>query len=261
MKATLLALLTLGSLAMAAEPAETSTLVVDYSNLVDGKDETGIGNSDGVVFTLSDDASRFKFYEGSALTSTVTLQSIEIAEGNNSMTDANKISNKSAIITNSAGLVLGWSEHASTAHVHHQNDWGTAKYTRDFTTFSEFTSADWVSESITLSMDESYYVYFGTDEQMSALFQATRPAEIGGPATPVTISSDYYTQVRFTTAGKFSVDTAAEYGFISGASAAPNMKDYAPMMGITVQNNKVPEPTTGALSLLALAGLCIRRRK
>ena len=255
--------MTLGSLALAAEPATTSTVVVDYSNLVGGTDQTGVANSDGVVFTLSNDATRFKLYDGTALTSTVALQSIEIAAGHNNLTDANRISNKTAIVTDSNGLVLGWSQSKSTVNRAHDTDWGTKKYTRDFTTFSNFLAADGVSKAITLSTEESYYVYFGTDAQIYALFEATLPTEFGGPATPVTMTSDYFTQVRVTTSGKFDETTAEQYGFISGAPAAlnPNLKAYAPMMGVTVQNINVPEPTTGTLSLLALAGLCIRRRK
>lgn len=254
--------MTLGSLALAAEPATTSTVVVDYSNL-SGGDHTGIGNTDGVIFTLSNDATRFKLYDGTALTSTVALQSIEIAEGGDkgSMTDANKISTKTAIVTDSAGLVLGWSQSKSTVSRAHDTDWGTNKYTRNFTTFSNFMAADGVSEAITLSTGESYYVYFGTSEQVWALYEATLPKEFGGPATPVTMTSEYYTQVRVTTSGTFDEATAAQYSFINGAPAALNMKAYAPMMGVTVQNINVPEPTTGTLSLLALAGLCIRRRK
>lgn len=255
--------MTLGSLALAAEPATTSTVVVDYSNTVGEKEATGIANSDGVIFTLSNNASRFKLYDGTALTSTVALQSIEIAEGHNNMNDGNKISNKTAIVTDSDGLVLGWSQSKSTAYIHHADDWGTAKYTRNFTTFSNFWAADGVSEAITLSTGESYYVYFGTSEQVYSLYEATLPEVPGGPAKAVTMTSEYFTQVRVATPGKFDEATAEQYSFISGAPAAlnPNLKAYAPMMGVTVQNSKVPEPTTGTLSLLALAGLCIRRRK
>ena len=253
--------MTLGSLALAAEPTTTSTVVVDYSNTVGEKEATGIGNTDGVIFTLSNDASRFKLYDGTALTSTVALQSIEIAEGNSDMNDGNRISTKTAIVTDSAGLVLGWSQSKSTANIHHKNDWGTAQYTRNFTTFSNFMAADGVSEAITLSTGKSYYVYFGTTDQVWALYEATLSDVPGGPAKPVTITSEYFTKVRVTTPGKFDETTAEQYGFINGAPAALNMKAYAPMMGVTVQNINVPEPTTGTLSLLALAGLCIRRRK
>lgn len=247
---------------MAAEPATTSTVVVDYSHL-SGGDKTGNGNSDAVIFTLSNDATRFKLYDGTTLTSTVALQSIEIAAGGNSLTDVNRISNKTAIITNSAGLVLGWSTEKSTVNIHHKDDWGTAQYTRNFTTFTEFMAADGISEAITLNAGDSYYVYFGTETQAYNLWEATMPEELGEPAKPVIMTSEYYTQVRFTTSGMFDEDTAAEYSFINGAgtAATPSMKAYAPMMGVTVQNINVPEPTTGALSLLALAGLCIRRRK
>ena len=252
MKATLLALMTLGSLAMAAEEPQTLTIVPSTPPNAKG------GDYDAIVFTLTNGGSRTSVVGEAALTPTVILDSIQLAGRNE---DLGVLAGWCPIITDATETVIGFSMTPSTTvKTTHADDWGLA-YTRSWATLTGFANADLKSEvPLTLNLNQEYRLYLGTQDQVYDLFQA-----LFGPsyldADPVKITSAYYTSraIKVTTAGEYGEASAAELGFMNDGS--PVGPTWAPMMGITVQNNNVPEPTTGTLSLLALAGLCIRRRK
>ena len=261
MKATLLALLTLGSLALAAEEPKAITIVTDSTDHTSQKVECKAGNYDAIVFTLKNDASRFKSLDGTALTSTVSLSSLMIAADNNTA-----IADKSLIVTNASGLVLGFSNTPGTTSSQKGKDiWGDTglDYTRNFTTWSSIVDAADFSKPLTLSLDTQYCVYFATEDQIGELPDLLYGAAAGW-IDPVNVynytgEDALNTAVRLATIGEYNAGSAAEYTFKNGTSFPSQA--WAPYMGVTVQNINVPEPTTGTLSLLALAGLCIRRRK
>lgn len=260
MKATLLALLTLGSLAMAAEEPKAITIVTDSTDHTSQTVKCSAGDYDAVVFTLKNDASRFKSLDGTALTSTVTLTSLMIAADNNTA-----IADKSLIVTDNSGLVLGFSNEAGiTSQLKGKEIWGDTglDYTRNFTTWSSIVDAADFSKPLTLSLDTQYCVYFATEDQIGDLPDLLIGAAMGwiDPVNVLTYQGDpLYTRVRLATIGEYDAGSAAEYTFKNGTSFPSQA--WAPYMSVTVQHINVPEPTTGTLSLLALAGLCIRRRK
>ena len=242
--------MTLGSLAMAAEQALTLAPYATVSPVtsIDG------GNSDGLVFTLKSGSERTQILNNAVMPATgttVTLTSIEIA--NKSGQDGLK--NYAAVITDDSGKLLGWCLESTTKNVTHKDDWGL-DYTRNYTTYSDFSVFDEVTP-VTLTVGKEYHVYFAASSQQYDVWESY----LAGDGV---IATELYTKASFLTVnGKFDGSTAREYGFINGVGAAEtNMKTWAPALGVTISYTpQVPEPTTGTLSLLALAGLCIRRRK
>lgn len=252
MKATLIALITLGSLAMAAGEPQPLTIIPSVKGVQ-------VGNYDTIVFTLTNNGTRTTVLGGEQLTSTVTLDSIQLAGRDIQKTET--LANWCPVITDANGTVVGFSMTPSTtAAISHKNDWGW-DYQRSYCTLTGFANADLKSEvPLTLNLNQEYRLYLGTEAQVFELYQALYGVAILG-GDPVDISTEYYTPmaIKVTTAGQYGESSANEYGLMNnGSIVGPT---YAPLMGITVQNVNVPEPTTGTLSLLALAGLCIRRRK
>lgn len=248
MKKTLIALLALGSLTMAEEQALT---LAPYAEI--GVTSVGNGDSDGIVFTLKSTSVRTQILDDAIMPgvgTTVNLTSIEVAN----RTGQDSLKNYAAVITDASGNLLGWSPDSSTSSVSHKNDWGL-DYTRNYTTYSNFSAFDQVTP-VTLTVGQEYHVYFSAGNQQ---YDVVEEFFLGDGV----MKSGLYTQVGFLTVdGKHSADTARDYGFISGVGGASvNMAQWAPAMGVTVAYSNVPEPTTGTLSLLALAGLCARRRK
>ena len=255
MKATLLALLTLGSLAMAAEEPQTLTVIPTPPSPL----KVDKGSYDTIVFTLTDDGNRTKVLNGASFTSTVTLDSIKLAGQDTQKTDV--LANWHPVITDGEGTIVGLSMTASTTDKeNHKLDWGW-DYSRSYATFIDFVGAD-LTSPLTLSLDQEYRLYLGDSAQAMELYQALWGVARGFTTGPVVISPDYYTPgvIKVTTAGgTYNPDSSHEYGLMNNGGIAG--ASWAPLMGVTVENINVPEPTTGTLSLLALAGLCIRRRK
>lgn len=257
MKATLLAILTLGSLAMADQAV---TLVTYSKDVTSTSVQCKAGDYDDVVFTLSNDASRFRALEGGELTSTVTLSSLMIAAESDTA-----ISDKSVIITDASGLVLAFStEPVEHVKKHGGTIWGDdgLDYTRWFITWDSFFTADF-GTALTLNLDTQYKVFFATFDQVSDLANLLMgvPSGLVDPVNVYEYTGEkaLNTTVRLATIGEYDAGTVAEYTFEKAGTL--NALKWAPYMAVTVLNSNVPEPTTGTLSLLALAGLCIRRRK
>ena len=247
MKATLLAILTLGSLAM----ADQALTLAPYAEV--GSTGIGNGDSDGIVFTLKGASERTQILNDAVMPATgttVTLTSIEIA--NRSGNDSLK--NYAAVITDASGHILGWDADPVSSSKSHKPDW-ELDYTRNYVTYSDFYNPSEFGAPITLTVGEEYHIYFSAGDQQYDLWVESMGEGL--------MKSGLYTKVGFSTVdGKHDSATARDYGFINGVGAASvNMAQWAPAMGVTIAFSNVPEPTTGTLSLLALAGLCIRRRK
>ena len=249
MKATLLALLTLGSLAMADQAI---TLTPCYSDSIKTTNNFG---SQGIVFTLKTGAERYN--QVLPATGTVNLTSIEIAMSGNYTDAETKLSDKTLIVTDSTGVIVGFSAYGDTKTANHKEDWGW-NADRNFTTWSDFTRADMQEKPITLNMGDEYHLYFMKSEDVIDLWTVLAFSQ-----NPVNISTEDVTKsnARYTVVGNYSGASDREYGLVSDLQGTGTGTTWAPLMGVTVQNSNVPEPTTGTLSLLALAGLCIRRRK
>lgn len=250
MKATLLALLTLGSLAMAADI--TTTVAPQWKTGL----SVGAGSYTGISFILTPEAVRYSSLSDAVLPAVgtaVTLTNIEIANGTGGSDPLPK--NLLPVITDSEGYLVALAvENGSTVtrakNTYYGNHWD---YTRDFTTWSSYYDSNF-SSTITLKVGDQYNIYFMNGDQSYDLMEAIMTSQ----GQPVKVTEEYYqAKLRLATTGSYDSDTSSQYGFIGGTGAAP----FAPLMGVTVAYSNVPEPTTGTLSLLALAGLCIRRRK
>ncbi len=250
MKATLITLITLGSLAMAAEQALT---LAPYAHITPIT-PIGDGNSDGVVFTLKSGSERTQILNDAVMPATgttVTLTSIEIANRNGN----DSLKNYAAVITDASGHILGWDADPVSGSKSHKPDW-ELDYTRNYVTYSDFYNPSEFGAPITLTVGEEYHIYFSAGDQQYDLWEESMGEGL--------MKSGLYTKVGFASVGgTYENSTARDYGFINGTGAATvNMPGWAPALGVTIAYTpQVPEPTTGTLRLLALAGLCIRRRK
>ena len=253
--------MTLGSLAMAAE-SQILTVIPDHDVISTEKNDKG--SYDSVVFKLLNNGARTTVLSGDTLTSTVTLKSIEIA-GKDKDT---ALAGLCPILTEADGTIIAMSytKTAITSKTH-ASDWEWA-YTRPYVTLTDFMKPG--EDNIVLTLGKEYRIYLGSESQVYNVGEALMLAAMGMWQDPtVNINKPYeeeaaggfYTQKAFavTTIGVFDGASANEYGLMNGGSIPG--ETWAPLMGVTVENINVPEPTTGTLSLLALAGLCIRRRK
>ena len=235
MKATLLALLTLGSLTMAAEQA--LTLSTDFSK---GSSTGGDGYS-GIAFRLTPDTDR---YIGSNLLiedATYELTSITIQWRNDKA--STKIGDGvHLVVTDASDLeVLGISNNVS--------EW-------DEMTIGETTlinvATNTFEKSLSLSLDTSYYAFY------------VAHADIENVVLGQELSTQYLASVNLMAQGSSSTQVykGAAQDFTLTKSDKLDSTNFTPRGSLAiVKNSNVPEPTTGTLSLLALAGLCIRRRK
>ena len=78
----------------------------------------------------------------------------------------------------------------------------------------------------------------------------------------VTLASLYQTTTVNTT-GSYTLGANSTVTVTIDAAKAPNETDgfYVALQGGSISYQVTPEPTTATLSLLALAGLCARRRR
>ena len=248
--------MTLGSLAMAADI--TTTVAPQWKTGLNGSDN----NQCGLSFILTPEAVRYASLDETVLPAVgtaVTLTSIEIASGANQSGRIYPKSGLMPIITNDEGYLVAFGDTTGETVSRAKNTYygGGWQFSRDFTTWSSFVAPDW-STTISLEVGKQYKIFFMDGEQSGELLQAI----MGAQGEPVQVTQNYYKDtIRYFGGGTYTASTSSQYGFINPAGE-PVTDQYAPMMAVTVTYTpQVPEPTTGTLSLLALAGLCIRRRK
>lgn len=249
MKATLFTLLALGSFAMADEPAVTLNDMLFTTTVLQPTNITG-GNYSGIVMTISEDNDRLTPHQTWTLGDTYQLTSIELAARNGGTTDLN---NTLLILADASNKFLASSNIATVSKPNHKEDWGW-DYTRPFATYTSFLDKD--EKAVTLNVGTQYRLFVSTEEKLESFFQSGVD----------TLSINYVETPALFACGNnaYDTDTVTNLGFLSkDASLALTSQGYAPLVGITVSpvSAPVPEPATGTLSLLALAGLAARRRR
>ena len=219
-------------------------------------------NQCGISFILTPEAVRYASLGEKVLPAegtVVTLTSIEIGNGQAQGATLRPQSNLLPIITDADGYLVAFGTSTGQT-VQRQNGsyyGGNWDYTRDFTTWSSFLAPTLSSSTISLEVGEQYMLFLMDGTQSGELLQAV----MGSYGQPFLVTSNYYKDtVRYFSGGSYDQESTAQYGFINADRTAASL-DQAPIMAVTVAYSEVPEPTTGTLSLLALAGLCIRRRK
>lgn len=249
MKATLFTLLALGSFAMAEEPAVTLNDMFFTTTELEKTKNTG-GNYSGIVMTISEDKDRLTPHQDWTLGDTYQLTSIELAARNGGTTDLN---NTLLILADASNKFLASSNIATVSNSNHKEDWGW-DYTRPFATYTSFLDKD--KKAVTLNVGTQYRLFVTTETKLDNFFKSENEA----------LSIDYVNTPALFACGNNAYDTttATNLGFLSNnASLALVAQGYAPLVGIKVSpvSAPVPEPATGTLSLLALAGLAARRRR
>ena len=229
MKATLLALMTLGSLAMAED-------VVTLSSPSPSNTQAGYTSFD---FQL-DDSWLTKDPEATVLTEMVKLTSMEVST-------AKTWYNKNQTQRNQGAGVAIYQKSDTVWSFVGSSDWQKGYGEGAVLTFS-------FGDDFVLSSGTTYTaVFYGNETAFNGLTTgATLESLVGGenPSEDSPLAAFGMKSINYTQVPNFSM--------YSNTGAAQNQ---APFVTFKVQNQNVPEPTTGTLSLLALAGLCIRRRK
>ena len=99
-----------------------------------------------------------------------------------------------------------------------------------------------------LNMESTGFSFYGGISPSDTILQ------LNGKGYNETVELD---GVQFTYVGP----KADDYTFQTGEIGFTGYEDGSHALNLVVGGGSVPEPTTGSLSLLALAGLCIRRRR
>ena len=243
MKAAPIALLALASLALAEEPTVTLNDML-FTTAVPTDIRNDGGAYSGIVMTISRENDRLSTQQDWILNNTFQLTSVELAARNTTSTDLN---GTILILADAGNKFLAASQVASVTSISHKDDWGW-DYTRPFATYTSFLDAD--EEAVTLSLGTEYHLFVSTGAKLESFLGSGAEA----------LSSAYVNTPNLFACGKngFPAATASNLGFLSGTLGVTST-GYAPLVGITVSNAPVPEPATGTLSLMALAGLAVRR--
>lgn len=249
MKATLFTLLALGSFAMADEPAVTLSDMLFTTTVPQDKGNSG-GSYGGIVMTISEDNDRLTTKQTWTLGDTYQLTSIELADRNLHST---ALKDTLLILADANNKFMASSGIATLNDAKHDSDWGW-DYTRPFATYTSFLDKD--DKAVTLNVGTQYRLFVTTEEKLESFFQSgVDTLSINDVNTP-----DLFACGK----GTYDTDTVTNLGFLTKtANLALTAQGYAPLVGITVSpvSAPVPEPATGTLSLLALAGLAARRRR
>lgn len=250
MKKTLIAILALGGMAV-ADDVKALTFATESGTAAAG------GTYYGLVLTLSDNARLDASLDYSTATSSnFQLTSIEVqvrsgySWGNNTcmyIVDGNK-----TLVAMSEGV---------TANVE-----GGSYVTFTFAeNCSLITTADKNTTNAPLTLGGTYYAYFCDTDKITG---HTWNPGIKGIGEQVQYLNSVSKQLQVT--GQFDASTASMLTLAAHnegtASIDTNASVWAPVVSVTgnvtmPNPDPVPEPATGSLSLLALAGLCARRRR
>lgn len=245
MKKTLIALLALGSVAMAADNASK---ILTYTT-----DTTGVssnkGNYTGIAFTLSDNARLNVSEDVTTATDAFTLTSIQVQTR----------ADKGAWGNNACMYIIDEDKTLIAASNYVTADVDAGEYvTFEFGETTNILASGKANKNQALTLGNTYYAYFGDKNQMGSWYIGVY-AGIGDTLTYLNASSR-----GIAVAGTYQEASASDATMVKIANDLPVLDSttYAPMIKISgTVNQAVPEPATSSLSLLALAGLCARRRK
>ncbi len=238
MKATLLALLTLGSLAFGLDTSQALTLSTDFTK---GSSSGGNGYT-GIAFQLTPGTDRYTNSNLLTENATYELTGITIQWRNNTNPTTKVEDGVQLVVTNASDQkVLGISNSITSLVAGPLPGKEGDQINLAVHTFET---------PITLALKTPYYAFYVTDAKVQDI-------EVGQPLTVASVAP-----VNLMAQGGASAYTNPNTDFGTAQGLAPYGPNFAPIgyLSITKKSN-VPEPTTGTLSLLALAGLCIRRRK
>ena len=234
MKKTIIALLALAGYAIG------STENITYTSTAIGTPGGGY-EAKGFAFNLSGTALKtVSDPEAYVFPESVTLNSIGFNTRKINNNGAAKNGSFSIVITDTSANILGWSTNSSSP---------TSTSSEDFT---------WTFNNIVLDTQSTYYaIAYAPDTTTltkgSTLATYTKFMQFGSTGV-----SDYGANGL-----SFDDATAGKTGlmFLKSDIIGINTgsKTYAP--NVTIVTKTIPEPTTATLSLLALAGLAVRRRR
>lgn len=243
MKATLLTLLAMMSVAAAAntDPIDVTWTFTNLEkpNSTDPTTTNRPYTRSGISFVLQADATSYKLTSSmpeATLGKSISLDSITLPYLNSAY------SNMWGIICNSSGTVIGIS--TSRAACASDGDLTFNYSNLELNTGERYGLVFFVSANVTTQtamlnwISNNNWSVSGTNAHQNVKFTA--------------VTSDYTTGELLSISDKNS-------------NFSPSNTDDIFLPGISIVGHTtiapIPEPTTGTLSLLALAGLCIRRRK
>lgn len=234
MKKTLIALLALGSMAMADEE-EVALSSPAWT------DKSGYTSFDFVL----DGSWLTKDPEASKLTETVNLVGITLDA-------AATWYNKESTHRNQGAGVAIYKKSDNVWNYVGSSSWQTG-YGASQTQSRQMTF--FIDDGLALSSTTTYTaVFYGNKDAFDEL-------ALGSTLTSLKGAGDAPTKENPIVAFGMKSVTPSDADFALYDNNGQLLLNQSPWVTFTVQNTNIPEPTTGTLSLLALAGLCIRRRK
>ncbi len=230
--------MTLGSLAFGLDTSQALTLSTDFTK----GGSTGGNNYTGIAFQLTPGTDRYTNSNLLTEDATYELTGIVLQWRNNTNPTTKVEDGVQLVVTNASDQkVLGISNSISSLVDGPLPGKEGDQIHLAVTTFET---------PITLALETPYYAFYVTDANVQDL-------KVGDTLTVASVSP-----VNLMAQGGAGAYTNPNTDFGTAQGLAPFGPNYAPIGYLTVtKNSNVPEPTTGTLSLLALAGLCIRRRK
>ncbi len=234
MKKTLITTALACGLAFAAAADDTTTYSTTNSA------STTVNNAwfNGFTFTLDSD------FASSRLTTTATAGELAFADQNQVSLDSITVNIRSVqgtsvglALTNASGMVLTVSDNSVTS---------TGNQTWTFTNTSISTT------------EQLYFVYFNA-------------AADAGVSVGTTLTAGQMVMAGGSKMIQYGNQTGVDSLYMLGNNQSKNMsankQSYAPMLTIATSSiptppaPSIPEPATATLSLLALAGIAVRRRR
>ena len=236
MKKTLITLLALAGAAMADEATDVLYTSTSNGTAAGGYEAKGFAfNLSGSALTTTSTPSSYDFSDSVTLSS-ISLTVRDVKENGSEDLDGKYI----IVITDSALKIQGWSSNVS-----------------DTATDDQGYSFTWNFADVTLDTDTTYYaiaydanVSLTKDTTLSQVgevmqFGDNGVSDYGANGLSFDGASTGKTGLMFLNKNSYAINTA--------------QTQYAP--NVTIVTKMIPEPTTATLSLLALCGLAMRRRR